>query len=182
MKNPWKTLSRKTIYSGFLGHKVHVDKVIGCSGRESEYFVVELKDNATILGITSDNKVIMEKTWRYPIGKEIFELPVGGVEKGEELLEAAKREFLEETGYTSEDWTYLGGHFENDGFCTAKSNIFLARNVKAGKAENSDENELLEVELIDFDKLKKMVLNGEIEDGRTKMAVLMYSNLLVSLG
>lgn len=180
MKNPWKMLERKTIYSGFLGHKVHIDNVIGPSGKQNEYFVVELKDNATILGITSDNKVVMERTWRYPIGKEIFELPVGGVEKSEEILEAAKREFQEETGYTSEDWTYLGAHYENDGFCTAKSNIFLAKNVIAGKAENSDENELLEVELIDFDELKKMVMDGRIEDGRTKMAVLLYMNLVAN--
>ncbi len=173
MKNPWETLSSKTIYNGFLGHKVRIDDVIGPSGNENEYFVVELKDNATILGITEDKKVVMERTWRYPIEKEILELPVGGIEKGEESLDAAKREFKEETGYTSEDWTFLGSHFENDGFCTARCNIFLAKNVIAGKAENCDENELLEVELMDFEVLRKMVEEGKIEDVRTKIAVLL---------
>jgi len=103
-------------------------------------------------------------------------LPVGGIEAGEEPLETAKREFEEETGGRSNDWVFLGSHFENDGFCTAKSYVFVAKDVVLGKAENSDENEKIEVELIDFDKLKEMVLNNEIEEVRTKVAVLLYLN------
>jgi ADP-ribose pyrophosphatase len=173
MKNPWKTISRSTVYRGFLGHKVQIDKVIGPSGKESEYFIVELNNNSVILGLTKDNKVVAEKTWRYPINKEILELPVGGIEEGEDPMEAAKREFKEETGYTSNDWIFMGSHFENDGFCTARSNIFLARDVVAGKVENPDENEKIEVELIDFKKLKEMVLSNEIEEVRTKLAVML---------
>jgi len=176
MKNPWRKLKGKTIYSGFLGHKVYIDEVVGPSGKKSEYFVVELKDNVVILGLTKDNKVVIEKTWRYPINQEIWELPVGGIEAGEEPLETAKREFEEETGGRSNDWVFLGSHFENDGFCTAKSYVFVAKDVVLGKAENSDENEKIEVELIDFDKLKEMVLNNEIEEVRTKVAVLLYLN------
>ena len=174
MKNPWKKISRSTVYRGFLGHKVHIDKVISPSGKESEYFVLEVKDNAVIIGLTKDNKVVIERAWRYPINKEILELPVGGIEEGESPLEAAKREFKEETGYTSNEWIFLGNHFGNDGFCTVKSNIFLAKNVVAGKIENSDENEKIEVELIAFNKLKKMVLDNDIEEVRTKMGVLLY--------
>jgi len=178
MKNPWKTLKQRIVYTSFLGHKVRIDNVIGPSGRENEYFVVEAKSNSTILAITTEGKVVMEKTWRYPIEKESFELPVGGIDKGEEPFETAKRELMEETGYTGGEWEFLGSHFDNNSYSRAKTHIFLAKNVVAGKAENSDENELIEVELIDFEVLKKMVADGTIEDGRTKMAVMMARDIL----
>lgn len=178
MKNPWKQLSRNTIYTGFLGHKVHIDKVVGPSGKEVEYFVVGLKDDATILAITTDNKIVMERTWRYPIEKESLEIPVGGIEEGETPLEGAKRELMEETGYSGGEWISLGVNYMNNGFCSAKSNIFLAKNVVLGKADNSDENEKIEVELMDLSELKKMVMDGKIEDGRTIMAVLLAEKLL----
>ena len=183
MKNPWKTLKQRIVYTSFLGHKVRIDNVIGPSGRENEYFVVEAKSNSTILAITTEGKVVMEKTWRYPIEKESFELPVGGIDKGEEPFETAKRELMEETGYTGGEWEFLGSHFDNNSYSRAKTHIFLAKNVVApstgsGFPENSDENELIEVELIDFEVLKKMVADGKIEDGRTKMAVLLAEKLL----
>ena len=164
------------IYSGFLDHKVFIDQVVAPGGKRSEYFVVSLKDNVVILALTADNKVVMERVWRYPVDKEVFELPVGGIDEGEDALGAAKRELFEETGARGEDWQFLGNHYENDGFCTARSNVFLVKNVRLEKYNNPDENEKIEVELIDFDKLKKMVLNNEIEDVRTKLAVLLYSN------
>jgi len=191
MKNPWKKLSRKTIYTGFLGHKVHVDKVLGPSGKESEYFVVEVKEDATILAITTDNKVVMEKTWRYPIGKESLEVPAGGLEKGETAIECGKRELMEETGYSGGEWIFLGSHYMNNGFSNSKSNIFLAKNVvslsagsfgaaqdKSGRDENSDENEKIEVVLMDFEELKKMVMENKIDDSRTELAVLLCEKLL----
>jgi ADP-ribose pyrophosphatase len=173
MKNPWETLRQKIVYTGFLGHRLQIYEVIGPSGRESEYFVVEVKSNATILPITTDGKVVVENTWRYPIKREFLELPVGGIEAKEEPLDTAKRELMEETGYTGGEWEFLGSFYDNNSYSTAKTNIFLARNVIPGKAENSDENELLEVELIDVEVLKKMVLDETIQDGRTKMAVLL---------
>lgn len=178
MKNPWRKLKRKMIYSGFLDHKVFIDQVVAPGGKRSEYFVVSLKDNVVILALTADNKVVMERVWRYPIDREIFELPVGGIDKGESPLQAAKRELFEETGVKGNEWQFLGSHYENDGFCTAKSNIFLVKNIHFEKFENSDENEKIEVELIDFDKLKKMVLDDEIEDARTKLAVLLARDIL----
>jgi ADP-ribose pyrophosphatase len=183
MKNPWKQLSRKTIYTGFLGHKVHIDKVLGPSGKESEYFVVEVKDDATILAITNENKVVMEKIWRYPINKESFEVPAGGLEEGETALEAGKRELTEETGYFGGEWIFLGSHYMNNGFSNSRSNMFLARNVVApllgsGRDENSDENEKIEVELVDFEELKQMVMDGKIDDSRTELAVLLASRYL----
>ena len=183
MKNPWKTLKQTIVYTGLVGHKVRIDNVIGPSGKKSEYFVVEAKSNSTILAITTGGKVVMEKTWRYPIEKESFELPVGGIDKGEEPLETAKRELMEETGYTGGEWEFLGSYFDNNSYCKAKTHIFWAKNVIApctgsGFPENSDENELIEVELIDLEVLKKMVADGTIEDGRTKMAVLLAKDIL----
>lgn len=178
MKNPWKTLKQTIVYTGFMGHKLRIDNVIGPSGRENEYFVVEAKSNATILAITTEGKVVMERTWRYPIERESWELPVGGMEVGEEALETAKRELMEETGYTGGEWKFLGCHYDNNSYSTAKTNVFLAKNVVAGKAENSDENELIEVELMDFDEVKKMIADGRIDEGRTKMAVLLARDIL----
>ncbi len=169
----WKTVGSKYLYKGEVGHKVRIDEVDDGSGKKKEYFVLEMKDNATILGLTQKRKVVLERTWRHPLQAEILELPVGGIEEGEDPLEAAKREFREETGYTSEDWTFLGSYINNDGYSAARSNLFLARNVVEGEIEDSEENKMIEVKLVDFEELKKWVIEGKIEDARTKMAVML---------
>lgn len=66
-----------------------------------------------MVGVDADDNVVLKKEYRYCQGKDTVEIPAGAFEKGEEPVDVAKRELLEETGYCSEEWFYLGGH---DGF------------------------------------------------------------------
>jgi ADP-ribose pyrophosphatase len=176
--NPWKKIDSQDVYRNEIGHGVRIDRVIAPNGKEWKYFVLDCKDNATIVAITKDGKVLMEKLWRYPLEQEVLELPVGGIEKDEDALEAAKRELFEETGGRSEKWFELGWHWTDSGFSPVKGNIFLALEVEMEDFVNPDEIEKIKVELYDFDKVVEMVLRNEINDSRTKMGILLADNFL----
>lgn len=94
IKRPWLTARR--------------DKVELPDGRIiEEYYVLEYPDWVNVIAITKDGQFVMERQYRHGLGVHSTELPCGVMEKGEDPLEAAKRELFEETGYGNGEWTKL---------------------------------------------------------------------------
>ena len=109
----WKTLNSETVlnnkYVSVKKNKVKVqdDFVI------EDFYTVTIPDASLIVAMTGDNKIVLKKEYRYACGEDVIECPAGMVELGELPFEAAKRELLEETGYKSDDWQYLGYTWES---------------------------------------------------------------------
>ena len=78
------------------------------SGKKATWFIHHVSDVIIILPITKGGRVLLEKGYKHGIGKNIIEFPAGIIEKGESPAKAARRELLEETGYSAKDLTFLG--------------------------------------------------------------------------
>ena len=120
-----------------------------------------------------DPEVIIERQYRHAAGQFLLELPAGRIEPGEAPLAAAKREMIEETGYRAKRWTHLTKYFASPGFLGESMNIYLARDISAGKAQ-PEADEQIEVIRIKLSELLKMIAADKIHDGKTLIGILFY--------
>jgi len=164
-------LKKKKIYEGkILGLTVH-DLTI--RGRKVRREIIEHRGAAAMLAIDKDNKVILVKQNRYPIGN-ILEIPAGTLEKGEKVEKCAFRELQEETGYKARKMIPLITYYPSVGYNTEKIYCFVASGLSPGDLE-LDVDEIISVVKISLKKLIKMILSGKIIDSKTICAVLTYA-------
>ena len=127
-----------------------------------EYYVLEYPDWINVIAITEDGQMIMERQYRHAVGKTAYELPCGVMEKGEEPLEAAKRELQEETGYGGGDWTLLMSGCPNPGSMSNSCHSFLATGVRKISGQSLDATEDLSVHLLSQEYVRQLLEEGEI--------------------
>ncbi|ACJ75832.1 nudix hydrolase [Thermosipho africanus TCF52B] len=161
-----KKISSKEIFKGLLLH-VKKDEVMLENGRKSFREYVLHPGAVAVVPILDDNKVVLVKQFRYPIGKQLLEIPAGKFDfKDEDPLECAKRELKEETGFDAKDYLYLGYIHTTPGFSNEVIHLYLARNLESGQS-NPDEDEIIDVEIEDFNTVLQKCINGEITDAKT---------------
>lgn len=127
-----------------------------------EYYVLEYPDWVNVIAITKDGSFVMERQYRHGLGVYSTELPCGVMEKGEDPLEAAKRELLEETGYSGGKWSKLMALSPNPGSMNNLSHCYLATGVEKTAEQSLDENEELEVMLMSESEVRSLLENGGI--------------------
>jgi ADP-ribose pyrophosphatase len=110
--------------------------------------------------------------YRKAVDQVVFEAPAGKLEIGEDLVEAARRELKEETGYRSKQIDFMGSYFSSCGYTSEKLHIFLCRDLTPG-ATDFDEHEALVVEEQPLADLFQMVLAGRVNDAKTALAILL---------
>ncbi len=169
-------ISSKEIFNGKI-FKIKVDDVKLENGKTSIREVVHHNGGVCILPLTDKNEVIFVKQFRYPYMETVLELPAGKLEAGEEHYSAGKRELLEETGCTCKEFRYMGYMIPTPAYCQEITHMYLATGLEGGK-QNLDDDEFLEVVKIPLDKAVEMVMNGEIEDGKTQLALLKAKMIL----
>lgn len=175
-----KRIDGKTVYEGVIVN-VHMDSAQLINGDIVRREVVEHPGGVTVIPVDSDGTVWCVRQFRYPFQREMLEVPAGKLEKGEEPLPAAVRELSEETGLEAGRLVYLGGVCTSPGFSTEMLHIYLALELKQGKA-HPDEDEFLNVEKHSLRALTEMVMNGEIDDAKTIIAVLKAGKYLEAEG
>jgi ADP-ribose pyrophosphatase len=116
-------------------------------------------------------RVLLEKQYRHAAGSFLLELPAGRIDEGESELKAAKRELLEETGYSARSWKRVLRFWASPGFVAESMSIYLATGLKAGAAQPEDD-EVIELQLVPIKKAVSMVLKGAIQDAKTIAGVL----------
>lgn len=153
---PWKIIE-----SSYLRPYFRVDKCEVASGSIFEPFVLEFRPWANVLALTSDYRAVMVNQYRHGIARVMMELPGGIVDEGESPLDAVKRELLEETGYTADDFIEVSIFFPNPAIQSNKMHCFLARNAVSIAAQHLDDSEEIEVHLIPLADLVEMAKRGE---------------------
>jgi 8-oxo-dGTP pyrophosphatase MutT (NUDIX family) len=109
------------------------------------YYVLNPRDWVVIIAQNAKGEFIIEQQYRHGIQKFCFEFPAGNLEEGEDPLDCAQRELIEETGYYGGEWTYLTKFAVNSANHSNYAHFYFAKNVQAGPAMQADEQEELEV-------------------------------------
>ena len=119
--------------------------------------------------VLEGEQLVLVRQFRYPIGRELLEIPAGKLERGEDPYPAALRELREETGGYTDRLEYLGDYYGSAGFCDEKLTLYFAELSKIGETD-SDEDEFLTVERYPLPVFEAMIACGEIVDGKTLSA------------
>jgi ADP-ribose pyrophosphatase len=120
---------------------------------------------------STEPRVLLEKQYRHAAGRFLLELPAGRIDDGENELKAAKRELLEETGYSARSWKRVLRFWASPGFVAETMSIYLARGLQPGTAQPEDD-EVIEIQLLPIKKAVSLVLKGTIQDAKTIAGVL----------
>lgn len=164
-----------TIYEGKI-LTLKLDDVIA-NGHEAKREIVRKGGAVAIIPIKANGNIVMVRQYRIAVDEELLEIPAGLMDPGEEPLETAKRELKEETGYTAAKWTHITEFYPTAGFCDEYVHIFMAEELTPGET-CFDETESLEIEEYKIDDLMKMILSGEIHDGKTVAGISLAKCLL----
>lgn len=177
MENPWTTLDEETVYENPWIRVTHRN-VLNPSGNPGIYGVVHFKNIAiSIVPIDENGNTWLVGQYRYTLGEYSWEVPEGGGPHGIETLDSAKRELLEETGITADEWTEVGHLHLSNSVTDEKGIVYLARGLHFGEAE-PEETEELKVKKVPFDEAVQMVMQGEITDALAVASILKVKILL----
>lgn len=171
-----KTLESELMYDGKIV-KLYRDKALLENGSEVSREVIKHPGGVCVVPLTEKGEVIMVKQFRYPSGKVLTEIPAGKLEWQEDHFACGKRELKEETGCTAKKYDYLGCLLPTPAYDTEVIHMYLARELTRAE-QKLDEDEFLDVMKIPFDKALEMVMNGEITDAKTQLALLKTKFLL----
>ena len=170
-----KTVKKDYIFRGEIIN-LRVDTVTTPSGTTATRELVEHPGGVCVVPLFDDGTVIMEWQYRRPFDTNTFEIPAGKLFPGEDPLECGKRELEEETGYQANKYTYLGKMLPTPGFCGEIVHMYLAQDLYEGTL-NRDLDEFMELERVPLETLVEKVLNGEIIDAKTCIALLKVNEL-----
>lgn len=173
-----KTLSSKSVFDGRILH-ITLDEIELPDGKKSKREVVNHPGGVTVAALDEDNNLLFVRQFRYPYKEVVLELPAGKLEKGSTPLENGKRELMEETGAQGYSYISLGQLYPSPGYTSEIIHLYACK-VKSQGSSNPDDGEFLNVEKIPLDKAVEMVLNNQIPDAKTQVAVLKTAMLIKS--
>jgi len=125
-----------------------------------------------VVPLFDDGSVLLERQFRYPQGRVFIEIPAGKLEPHEAHLDTAKRELLEETGYSAAEWKRLGVIHTAIAYTNEAIEIFIARKLRQEGAAQLDPGEFVETLIVPLDEALAMVRDGRITDTKTVSALL----------
>jgi len=172
-KSKARILSRKVVYRGPI-FWVTSERVVEPSGVRVLREIVRHTGSVVILATADGAReplVLLESQYRHAADSYLWELPAGRIDKGEKALPAARRELLEETGYTAKSWKKIMKFYASPGFVAEPMTIYWARGLKAGPAQ-PEADEVIEKKLVPLSKAVRMVERGQIRDAKTIAGVL----------
>lgn len=158
-------ISGEVVYAGKF-FKVCKDVVRLPDGSQGVRDYLRHPGAVAIVALTDEGNVVLERQYRYPLARDLVELPAGKLEPGEDHLETGKRELLEETGYVAAQWSFLGLIHNAIGYSDEGIELWLATGLEKREAK-LDEGEFLEVFTLPFAEALAMAADGRLTDVKT---------------
>ena len=173
MKNSWKILKERILYNKGIVKFSEQECYHPKKDVEHHFFKMEFLDWVNIVPITNDNQIVLVKQYRFGTEKVTLELPGGTLDLGESDPElAAERELLEETGYQGEKIISLGSVAVNPAIQNNYCHFYLTTNVSKIQQQELDNSEEIEIVLVDWDQIDKLIATQKIEHSLTILGIL----------
>jgi ADP-ribose pyrophosphatase len=172
-----QTLDSRLAFEGvFL--RLFVDRVKSADGHVGTREYLRHPGAVMIIPLLDAEHVLLERQFRYPLGRAIVEFPAGKIDAGEPPFECARRELLEETGYTARRWSYLGGLHNAIAYSDEKIEIYLAEDLERNGSAALDAGETLEVFEAPWRQLLEWVRDGSVTDVKTMVGAFWLEKTL----
>jgi ADP-ribose pyrophosphatase len=165
--NPWQTVSSRIIYQS-PWFNLYEDKVITPSGNRGTYAYPQSPPFVLVVGY-KDEHFVMVRQYRYPLKRIMTEFPGGKIDEGESPLDAAKREFEEETGFTAKHWKELGVLYDPN-----HATVFLAEELSQTGHDKMAEEGIVEALRITWADIDRMIAASEFTDSKTLACLLLF--------
>jgi 8-oxo-dGTP pyrophosphatase MutT (NUDIX family) len=171
-RNPWTRRSRRTVYENRWIEVVH-DEVVHPDGSDGIYGVVRFRDRAVgIVPVAEDGRILLVGQFRYTLDEYSWEIPEGGVPPGEDMLDGAKRELAEETGFTASGWRVLVPRFSlSNSVGDQTGTIFVATDLEPGPSDPEPSEEIA-LRWVTIHQGLSMIDAGDIIDSVTQVGLL----------
>lgn len=174
MKKP-RLVEEKVVYTGL---RFSVVRRKYSKPDTEEFFsrdVVVFPQAVAVLPFLDESKIILLRQFRAPLNDYIIEVPAGVVNSGETPENTAKRELVEETGYSPRILEKIGSYTPTPGYSSEVLHLFIARDLEYVGVK-PEKYEVLEPFIVDFPEAYRMVLKGVINDMKTALIILLYSS------
>ena len=172
----WKTVSSREIYKN-PWMRLREDIAAMPNGKTTIYGVIECNDAVAVLPFVDDDQVVLVRQYRYIFEENHrWEIPSGGVKAGESSEEAARRELREEVGYDVQELHFVSTYFPSKSIMRETGHLYIGRHLAQVEAI-PDETEFLEVGLFSFAQALQMVIESEIRDSMSVIAILHAARL-----
>jgi ADP-ribose pyrophosphatase len=178
-----RVLSSQIAYQGPV-FSVSTDHVQEPGGVEVRRDIIRHTGSVVILAVddsAATPRVLLERQYRHAAGDYLWELPAGRIDPGEKELAAAKRELLEETGYTASKWKRILKFYASPGFVAETMSVFLATGLQAGEAQ-PEEDEIIYKRMVPLPTAVQMAVNGTLRDAKTISSVLWLDHMTQAAG
>ena len=156
--------------------RVAVDTSVGPNGETIRRDAIFHPGAVVILPVLDREHICLLRNLRFVIDETLWEVPAGTLEPDEPLESCARRELMEETGYTAAKWTYRGYLFASPGVMDEKLHLFIAEDLTADQSR-PEIDEQLEPVTVKFEDAIRMCLSGEIKDAKTVTSILLWDRL-----
>jgi len=171
-----QTIRGEWVFRGRLLH-VRRDLVRLPDGAETEREYIEHPGAVMVIPLLEGGELVMERQYRYPLRRDVLELPAGKIDPGEPPLDCGKRELLEETGYVASSWRHLATTHPVVGYSDERIEIYLARGLTLQGA-SPDYDEHLEVFRLPLATALEWVREGRITDAKTVIGLFWAERVL----
>ncbi|HUG21163.1 NUDIX hydrolase [Piscinibacter sp.] len=128
-----------------------------------------------VVPLLDDGRLVIERQFRYPVGRVMIEFPAGKLDPGESPLTCAVRELAEETGYRAREWARAGLHHNAIGYSNERIEVWFARGLSPGE-RLLDHGEFLDVQTATLDELLALAGRGELTDAKTLIGLMWLQN------
>jgi len=170
---PWKTVSSRPVYKN-PWIDVREDVAEMPDGRTTIYGVIELGQCVGIVPFLEDDRVVLVRQYRYVQEDARWEIPTGGIKPGETREQAAQRELQEEIGYRAERFEWINSYYTSKSVCHETAHLYVGYGLSPSPLQ-PDETEFIEIRAFDFDEALRLVLEGEIMDSMSVIALLLVA-------